>query len=146
MANSLSGKKGQFYPFQADFSKEEDILKTFSWTKQNVGPLHIIVNNAGIFRPANFLDFKTENAKAIFDLNVLGLSIACREALNVFKENDINGHIININSLAGHWIFDMDTIPFYNASKYAVTALTESLYLEIKRLKLATKVTVSISS
>lgn len=144
LAKSLQDKKGEFYSFETDVCKEEDIIKAFVWVKGNVGPVHVLVNNAGITRPTDILDFKTEDARDIFNTNVLGLTIASREAVRAFKENNINGHIININSIAGHWIFDVPTVSFYTASKYAVTALTESLYLELKRSKLGTKVTVSI--
>lgn len=104
LANTLSGEKGQFYPFEADVTKEEDILRAIGWIKQNIGPVHILVNNAGIFKPMSFLDFKTEDAKSVFNVNVLSFCIAIREVLKIFKENDTNGHIININSIAGHCV------------------------------------------
>lgn len=81
----------------------------------------------------------------MYDLNVLALTVATREALKVFKENNIQGHIININSLAGHWVMeDVPNLAVYTSTKHAVTALTESTYLEIKNMKLGAKVTVGI--
>lgn len=143
LANNLSGEKGQFFAFPADMTKEEDILRAFSWIKQNVGPVHILINNAGISKPIMFSDFKTDDAKAVLDLNVLSLTVATREALKIMKENKIKGHIININSVAGHSVLDYPGLGVYTASKYAVTALSEALSLEMKRSKLGTKVTVS---
>lgn len=143
MADALSGEKGQFYPVQADVTKEEDILRVFAWIKEHIGPVHILVNNAGIFKPMSFSDLQIEDAKSVFDINVLSLCMTIREVLKVFKENDINGHIININSIAGHTVYDIPNIGVHTASKFAVTALTESLFLEMKRMKLKTKVTVS---
>lgn len=145
LAKRLVGKKGKFYSCETDVSKEGDIVKAFAWIVQNVGPVHILVNNAGIFRSANISDFKFEEVKAIMDVNVMGLATAAREALKIFQKENINGHIININSIAGHWVLDSDNISFYNASKFAVTALTESLYLEMNRKQMGTKVTVSIT-
>lgn len=91
----------------------------------------------------SFSTFKTEDAKSVLDLNVLSLCIAVREVLKVLKENSIHGHIININSIAGHVVYDVPNVGIHTASKFAVTALTEALFLEIKRMKQETKVTVS---
>lgn len=143
LANSLSDKNGQLYPVAADITNTDELIKVFQWTKQNIGLVHILVNNAGVGLQMTLSDFKIEDAKAIFDLNVLALSVATREALKVFKENNIQGHIININSVAGHWVYDFPTIGMYTGTKHAVTALTESTYFEIRNLKLGAKATVS---
>lgn len=143
MAVSLSGKKGEFYGFQVDLSKEEDIIKAFEWTTQSVGLVHVLINNAGVSKPVPLLDFKLEDAKNILDVNVLALTIATREAIKIFKENKISGHIININSIAGHTVYDTPKFAMYTASKHAVTGLTEAMFLEVKRLNMDVKVTVS---
>lgn len=124
-------------------TKEEDILRAFTWTKENIGPVHILINNAGIYRSTPFSNFKSEDAKSVFDLNVVSLTIATREALKLFKESDISGHIININSVAGHNVAEYDGIGVYTASKHAVTALSKSLNFELRKANLRTKITVS---
>lgn len=144
LAKSLAGKKGQLHPFVADITISEELIKVFEWTKNNVGLVHILINNAGRIIASPLVDQKYEDVKSMFDLNVLALTIATREALKVFKENNIQGHIININSLAGHWVYEIPGISAYTATKHAVTALTESTYLEIKNMKLGAKATVSI--
>jgi NADP+-dependent farnesol dehydrogenase len=72
-SKQLSEKKGKLHGIKADFTKEEDILKTFAWTTKNLGPVHILVNNAGTAKPTNLTEGKTEDWKAVLDLNVLGL-------------------------------------------------------------------------
>lgn len=143
LANSLSGRKGQFYPYQADMLKEEDVLKAFTWVKDNVGVLHILVNNAGMGGLHLINDFKTEDVTNLIHLNVVSLLVATREALKIMNENNINGHIININSQVGHQVMDYPGIGVYTSSKFAVTALTKSMQNEIKNAKKSTKVTVS---
>lgn len=143
ISNALTGEKGQFYGYQADLTKEEDIIKAFEWTKWNIGPLHILVNNAGFYKNALIAEVNTEDAKSMFDINVLGMIVASREALRLFKENKTIGHIINVNSVVGHSVIDYPGLAIYTSSKYAVTAFTESLRLEINRSKLGIKVTVS---
>ena len=88
------------------------------------------------------MEGKTEDWKAIFDVNVLGLCIATREAVKIMKENNINGHIVHINSIAGHKLINIPGLNVYPGSKYAVTALTETLRQELNHLGLKIKVTV----
>lgn len=68
----------------------------------------------------------------MLDTNVLGLCIATREALKIMNKNGISdGHVIHINSVAGHWVPFFTGISIYSASKHAVTALTETLRQEL---------------
>ena len=142
-AKQLSGKKGKLYAIKADLTKEEYILKVFKWTKDNLGPVHILINNAGKGTYTLLTDGKTEDWKSVFDLNVLGLCIATREAIKVMKENKINGHIIHVNSILGHQVLAIPNSNDYPASKFAVTALTETLRQELNHQGLKIKVTVS---
>ncbi|KAJ8943901.1 hypothetical protein NQ318_019509 [Aromia moschata] len=139
LANKLAGKKGKFYPVVTDVSKEEDILRAFAWTKENLGPVHILINNAGIAGRGNVHDGDTKLWTSIFDLNVLGLCIATREAIKDMKANSVDGHIIHINSIAGHRVVLGGSV--YPASKFAVTALAETLRLELNSLKSKIKIT-----
>ncbi|XP_018572842.1 farnesol dehydrogenase [Anoplophora glabripennis] len=141
LAKKLSGKKGKLYPLKTDISKEEDILNAFKWVKENLGPVHILINNAGIVGQTNLTDGDTEVWKNIFNVNVLGLCIATREAIRDMKANNVNGHIIHINSIAGHQVIDFPGLNVYPASKFAVTALAETLRLELLNMKSKIKIT-----
>jgi len=69
----------------------------------------------------------------MLDVNVLGLCIGTREAVKLMRESKVDdGHVININSMSGHRIVGM---PFYSATKFAVTALTEGLRRELVEAK-----------
>lgn len=140
----LSSKKGKLHPFKADITKEEDILQAFEWTKKNLGPVSILVNNAGKSNMSLVSDFKTEQWRELLDLNVLGLCIATREAVNSMKENNIDGHIIHINSVNGHRVPPVPGLHIYAASKHAVTSLTGTMRLEFASMDSKIKVTVSL--
>jgi NADP+-dependent farnesol dehydrogenase len=141
-AKKLQGKKGKLHAVKADISKEEDILKAFKWTSDNLGPVHILVNNAGIIQETNLVGGDTEKWKSIFDTNVMGLCIATREAVKIMQDKKIDGHIIHINSTLGHGIPPLPGLNVYPASKFAVTALTETLRHELRHLGLKIKITV----
>ncbi|KAJ3660775.1 hypothetical protein Zmor_005206 [Zophobas morio] len=141
LAKQLEGKKGKLHAVKTDISKEEDILKAFKWVSDNLGPVHILINNAGIIQQTNLTEGDTEKWKKIFDTNVLGLCIATREAVKIMKANKIDGHIVHINSVAGHKVPNFPGLNVYPASKYAVTALTETLRQELNHLGLKIKIT-----
>jgi NADP+-dependent farnesol dehydrogenase len=141
LAKKLQSKKGKLHAVKADISKEEDILNAFKWTSDNLGPVHILVNNAGIIQQTNLTEGDTEKWKRVLDTNVMGLCIATREAVKVMKAKKIDGHIIHINSIAGHTIPNFPGLNVYPASKHAVTALTETLRQEFNHLGLKIKIT-----
>ena len=141
LAKKLAGKKGKFFPIKTDMTKEEDILNAFKWVKANLGPVHILVNNAGAAQKGLITEATTESLNQIIDLNVIGLSIATREAVKDMRANNVDGHIIHINSIAGHQVFSHGA-SIYFASKFAVRALAETLRLELNSLKLKIKITV----
>uniref|UniRef100_A0A6P7FUT9 Farnesol dehydrogenase-like n=1 Tax=Diabrotica virgifera virgifera TaxID=50390 RepID=A0A6P7FUT9_DIAVI len=141
LAQKLSSKKGKFFPYTGDVSKEEDIVKAFSWTKENVGPVSVLINNAAVLLLEDLSSITTPHLKQEFDINVISVCIANREAIKQMKENNIAGHIININSVAGHKVMNFPKLSVYTATKHAVSALTETLRLEQSHQKSNIKVT-----
>jgi NADP+-dependent farnesol dehydrogenase len=76
----------------------------------------------------------------------MGLVFCTREAVQSMKKRGDTGHIVHINSIAGHNVqimIDISSPNIYPASKYAVTALTESLRQELIAADSKIKVTVS---
>ncbi|KAF2894270.1 hypothetical protein ILUMI_11902, partial [Ignelater luminosus] len=131
LAKNLSDKPGKLHSIATDVSKEKDITEAFDWIKNNLGPVHTLINNAGVTKGSTLIDGSTSLWKETLDVNVLGLCIATREALKNMRENHVDGHIIHINSIFGHHCSRMFNLNVYPASKHAVTALTESLRREL---------------
>jgi 3-hydroxy acid dehydrogenase/malonic semialdehyde reductase len=99
-----------------------------------VGPPDILVNNAGLaagFDPIQEGDF--EDWDRMIDTNVKGLLNVTRLLLPAMIEAN-RGHIINIGSTAGHQVYPKGNV--YNASKFAVTALTEAINLDVAGTRL----------
>lgn len=80
-----------------------------------------------------------------FDVNVLGLCIATREAIKDMRENQVEGCIININSIMGHYVPAASFLSAYHGSKFAVTAITETLRQELISAGCKIRTTVSIA-
>jgi len=91
----------------------------------------VLVNNAGIASTGVTEAFTTEQAKAIFDTNVIGLLRVTRAVLPSMRRQH-DGLIINIGSILGRVTFPF--VGIYGASKFAVEALTDSLRYEVSQL------------
>ncbi|XP_030745974.1 farnesol dehydrogenase-like [Sitophilus oryzae] len=138
--NRWKSKKGSFHPVQCDIRKESDILNAFDWIKKNLGPVSVLINNAGIVGATTLINGDAAIWKDILDTNVLGLCIATKEAINHMREGKIDGHIIHINSIAGFMIPFHPNSNVYPASKHAVTALVETLRRELNLIKSKIKI------
>ena len=92
------------------------------------GKIDVLVNNAGIASAGVTEAFTTEQAKAIFDTNVIGLLRVTRAVLPSMRQQH-DGLIINIGSILGRVTFPF--LGIYGASKFAVEALTDSLRYEV---------------
>jgi NADP-dependent 3-hydroxy acid dehydrogenase YdfG len=127
---------------KCDVTKEEDIVRMFQDIEKNEKVVDILINNAGMAKPDTLITGKTDQWRDMIDVNVLGLSICAREALRLMESNHVDdGHIINLNSMAGHRIPPLPGTHFYSATKHMVTALTEALYMELRAKKSKVRVT-----
>ncbi|KAL6256801.1 hypothetical protein P5V15_011740 [Pogonomyrmex californicus] len=133
----------EIYPMQCDVRQEEDILKIFKWAEEKLDGIDVMINNAGVVSPESIIAGSTETYRQIMDVNVIATAICSRELVQSVKKRKTAGHIININSIAGHNA-EIITSPvsLYCASKYAITGMAASLRNEIKIENLNVKVTV----
>jgi 3-oxoacyl-[acyl-carrier protein] reductase len=127
VVGEISGKGGKAIAVQANVAKQAEIDRLFAETKKIFGRLDILVNNAGIYEFSPLEGVTEEHFHKHFDLNVLGLILASKEAVRYF--DSAGGSIINISSIAG------TTAPanasVYSATKAAVDAVTKSLASEL---------------
>ena len=93
--------------------------------------IDVLVNNAGIASAGVTEAFTPEQAKVVFDTNVVGLLRTSRAVLPAMRRQG-DGLIINIGSILGRVTFPFFGI--YGASKFAVEALTDSLRYEVSQL------------
>lgn len=142
LASQLKGSKGEVHPLECDLRKEEAILRVFEWTEKQLGGVDVLVNNAGVIEPGWITDSTTEAYRKILDVNVLAVAICSREAVRSMKNRGATCHIININSLAGHFAESIHIpLNLYPASKYALTGMTLGLRNEITAQKLDIRIT-----
>lgn len=143
LANELlrAKGKGKLYPIKGDLRNEEDVLSAFAWVEENLGVVHVLVNNAGCGDGSTLLDGDSEHWRRVLDVNVLAVAVCTREALKSMRAHGFDeGHIFNIDSICGHGVL-LYTSPMYTASKHAVTALTQTLRKQLSANKSKIRVT-----
>ncbi len=122
----------------ADFSEESQVADAMdSASRHWGGGLDILVNAAGIARVSPLRDGNPADWRALWEINVLGLAMASREALKHFPEPE-GGHIVNLGSMSGHRVPGRGG--FYAATKFAVRAITEGLRQELRHAGSRTRV------
>jgi len=127
VVTEITGRGGKAFAVQANLAKQADIERLFAETKRAFGSLDILVNNAGVYEFAPLEEVTAEHFHKMFDLNVLGLLLASKEAAKTFGPD--GGSIINISSLAA--TSPPATGSVYSATKAAVDAVTRSISKEL---------------
>ncbi len=122
---------------QLDVTNVEQIASSVEQATQHFGSIDVLVNNAGIGYFGAIEESDEAEVRRMFDINFFGLANMTNAVLPIMRKQR-SGHIINIASIGG--LVSFPGVGFYNATKYAVDGLSESLAKEVAHLGI--KVTV----
>jgi NADP-dependent 3-hydroxy acid dehydrogenase YdfG len=89
---------------------------------------NVVVNTVGVGVIGRLESISSENISAVFNTNVLGTINLLKSVIPAFRANK-TGRFIQISSLAGKTAYPLSSV--YNASKYAIEGLFESLRFEL---------------
>ena len=126
---AIRARQGQAMAIQADVSAEPAAQAMVRQVVESYGGIDILVNNAGVSSPAPFLQVGAAELRRILEVNVAGVFFASQAAAKAMIARGRGGCILNVSSLVASRPF-ANAAP-YNASKAAVSALTQSLALEL---------------
>lgn len=96
--------------------------------RESVGPVNVLVNNAGISTVRSFLDIDETAWDSMMAVNVKGVLLATQQFLPAMI-NQRWGRIVNISSMAGKQ--GLPRLAHYCATKFAVIGMTQSLAFEV---------------
>jgi NAD(P)-dependent dehydrogenase (short-subunit alcohol dehydrogenase family) len=116
---------------ELDVSSDASVERAAENVLRNAGRIDVLINNAGVASAGITEAFTPDQAKVIFNTNVVGLLRTSRAVLPAMRRQR-DGLIINIGSILGRVTFPFFGI--YGASKFAVEALTDSLRYEVSQL------------
>lgn len=122
---------------QLDVTKPEEIKSCVQQAIEKFGRIDVLVNNAGIGYFGAIEESEEEEVRRMFEINFFGLANMTKEVLPIMRKQR-SGHIVNVASIGG--LVSFPAVGFYNATKYAVDGLSESLAKETAPLGI--KVTV----
>ncbi len=120
--------QGDIRPIYLDITKVETIQSAVRKIMEEEGKIDVLVNNAGYGLLATIEEGTDEEIFDQFDVNVFGLIKMTREVLPHMREAR-SGVIINISSFLGK--MGLPLLAHYNASKYAVEGIVDSLRFEV---------------
>jgi NADP-dependent 3-hydroxy acid dehydrogenase YdfG len=100
--------------------------------EEQLGPLEVLVNNAGIMPIGRFVDEDDLTARRMVDINLHGVILGMKLALARMLARD-RGHIVNISSQAGK--YGAPGGATYSATKHAVVGLSEAVRGELRLMK-----------
>ena len=123
--------------FKLDVTDKADIKASVEKALETFGGIDVLVNNAGIGYFGAVEESEEDEVRRMFEINVFGLANMTKEVLPIMRKQR-SGHIVNIASIGG--LVSFPAVGFYNATKYAVDGLSESLAKETAHLGI--KVTV----
>lgn len=112
-----------------DMGDPAQVEAMFDRVEAEVGPVSILVNNAGIAAPCDFLETSLEQFKSVIDVNLTGTFAATQRAAKSMVAHGIEGAIINMSSINAQ--VAIPTIPAYCASKGGVMQLTKASALAL---------------
>ena len=116
---------------ELDVSSDTSVERAVKEVLVRTHRIDVLVNNAGIASAGVTEAFTPDQAKVVFNTNVVGLLRTSRSVLPAMRQQG-DGLIINIGSILGRVTFPFFGI--YGASKFAVEALTDSLRYEVSQL------------
>ncbi|KYG89300.1 MULTISPECIES: SDR family NAD(P)-dependent oxidoreductase [Metasolibacillus] len=124
-ANRLAEQfPNQVYAVQGDIRTKKSCEEIFVKTMDKFARVDILVNNAGIMRTTPFLEVSEEEWDLVMTINLKGMFFLTQIVATYMKDNQIEGSIINMSSIAGR--SGRPLAPHYAASKAAVISLTKS--------------------
>ena len=129
-AAEIAKAGGEAAVMALDVSDPSAIGAAFDAAEKELGPVTILVNNAGIANSAWFLDITDEQWRNIMDINLDGVFRVGREAASRMRANGEGGSIINISSVLGAGL-QQSRLAAYGVSKTAVSQLTKCMALEL---------------
>ncbi len=112
-----------------DVTDRDSFARFLDAAEEQLGPLDVLVNNAGIMPVGRFLDEDDLSAQRTIDINLHGVILGMKLGLARMIPRD-RGHIVNIASQAGK--FGTPGIATYSATKHAVVGLSEAVRGELR--------------
>jgi NAD(P)-dependent dehydrogenase (short-subunit alcohol dehydrogenase family) len=130
-SREISSAGGQGLPIVCDVTRSESVAAAIMTAETELGPLSILVNNAGVVVSKPLFEHTEADWDYVIDTNLKGAWLAAREFAHHLVGLKRPGRIINISSVLG--FRTIGRVPAYCAAKAGLTHLTRVLAMELAR-------------
>jgi clavulanate-9-aldehyde reducatase len=127
LAERIESEGGRALPRAVDLTDEDQVKAFMQSARDELGGLHILVNNAGVMLLGPVSGADTADWRRMIDVNLLGL-LWCTHAALPHMEQSGGGDIVNLSSVAGRRASAGAAV--YNMTKFGVTGFSEALRQE----------------
>lgn len=128
LANQIASEFSNVKVYGADVGDQNKVFQMIEYTKQNMGGIDILINNAGISCSGLFQDLQLDEWEKLMNVNLTGIYNCCKAVLPEMISKK-QGKIINISSVWG--LVGASNEVAYSASKAGVIGLTKALAKEV---------------
>jgi NAD(P)-dependent dehydrogenase (short-subunit alcohol dehydrogenase family) len=127
-ADELVASGGRAIAISCDVTKREQVQSAIDAVTAHFGSLTVLVNDAGIFRPASFVDMTDRLWAEILDVNLTGMFIVGQVSARQMIKQGV-GRIVNMSSSAAHIAHSDQTA--YAVTKAGIEAMTRAMAFEL---------------
>lgn len=128
---AAAGKIGALAAITCDMGDMGQIKAMFAQIAIDHGPIHALVNNAGVAMPGDFLSYDVDTFDKVININLCGVFVATQMTARVMVEHGIEGTIVNMSSINAQ--LAIPAIPAYCAPKGGVMQLTKVAALALAK-------------
>jgi NAD(P)-dependent dehydrogenase (short-subunit alcohol dehydrogenase family) len=126
---TAAGLGGGTIALPLDVTDRASLERFVAETERQLGPLDVMINNAGIMPVTALVDESDASIRRQLDINLYGVIVGCQLAIERFRPR-ASGHIVNIASQAGKTA--LPGIATYSGTKHAVVGVSEAVRAELR--------------
>jgi NAD(P)-dependent dehydrogenase (short-subunit alcohol dehydrogenase family) len=131
LARDIAEGGGECLPLGCDVTHRDEIVAAIAAAEARLGPVSILVNNAGVVVSKPLFEHSEEDWDYVIDTNLKGAWLAAREFAHHLVQAKRPGRIINISSVLAERT--IGRVPSYCAAKAGLSHLTHVLAMELAR-------------
>jgi glucose 1-dehydrogenase len=132
MVAEIEAAGGRALAVGMDVANEAEVQRAFAATKDALGGVDLLVNNAGVEHPYLLLDMPLEAWQKVIDVNLTGTFLCAREAARMMRDEGSPGVIVNMSSV--HEQIAWERFSHYCASKGGMRLFAQSIAKELAPL------------
>jgi glucose 1-dehydrogenase len=120
---------GRAVALRADVACEDDVRELFGRARREVGPIDVLVNNAGVEKACPLQEMSLQDWQRVIDVNLTGAFLCCREFVRGLLAERAPGVIVNVSSV--HEVIPWRNFSHYCASKAGLKLFGQSIAHEL---------------